>query len=287
MRYQYKGAQHLDPFGEALPPGPERAKQQRKAVSEARNKLFGIRAEIRLARVNKREWLHPKDQAELEAEQAAKQAAGAQAERNALLYETVVEDFLRDEAFDDADKGQAVAASLRNRCSKAFAGKSWADLTQQDRERYTLDRLNAKGWFGGCKKVGPRGPAGELADLRRVGNYLMRCGKVQTNPFAVPLTERNTRSRKKARRSALHYTPARKPVLPSDDAVRLAFELCETGYTDKDGTVDPAPELGALIGLCGYEGGARPQSEACLVRGEDIRFRPAAVDGKDALGSVT
>ena len=114
---------------------------------------------------------------------------------------------------------------------------------------------------------------------------------MELNPFAVPVEERNTRSRKKARRSALTYTPVRKPVIPSDDAVRLLIELATSGWTANDGKViAPDPGFAALIGLCAYTG-PRPESEPCKVRRCDIELpepgRVRSMSGSPVLGSVT
>ena len=186
MHYQHGKKQHRDKV-EVVAAGPSLKRRQNEAVGRATDTLKTKRAEITLARLNGTVWTHPKDVARSVAEQETKQQASVQAERDALLYETVVADFLRDEAFDDANPKET-ASCLERRCARAFAGKSWADLTQQDRERYTLDRLKGRlksgGWFTDCNPVGPRSPANELATLRRVGNYLMRCGKMQNNPFA-------------------------------------------------------------------------------------------------------
>lgn len=294
MRYQYgktakgKPRQYRDPVG-IVPAGPNLKKRQGQAVSDARNTLKARRAEIDLARLSGKTWVHPNDVAKREAEQAAQRQEQEKKQRDALLYETVVEDFLRDEAFDDA-KPQETRRCLINRCSKAFAGKSWANLTQQDRKQYTLDRINSTGWFEGCNKVGPRTPQSELAYLRRVGNYLRRRGLMDTNPFAAAIEDRNQRSKKKARRSALTYVPERKPVLPCDDAVRLAFRLLETGWTKGDSkAVQPDPQFAALLGLSAYTG-SRPESEPCKLRRADIELPSGNVrsmDGRPVLGTVT
>ena len=262
IRYQYDGRQHLDQVG-VVEAGPNIAKRQGKAVSEARNKLDGVRAEIRLARLSGKQWLHPKEIEEVEQEDAEHERG----EREGLRLVATVPRYL-DERADLYARPKEHRRHFERLLQ--FFGDRYADkITRLDVREYHRCRREADGRFANRKPVGPRNPDQEVSALSAYFEWLTEAGNNLDNPC------RGYKS--KIRVKGQVYRPSHKAVIPTDEEREAIFN------------VDPPPpphfkersreqwaerwlRNRAVWKLAYYLGGPRPESDLCRLRWRDVVY---------------
>jgi len=262
IRYQHRGSQHLDQVG-IVQAGPNIAKRQGKAVGEARSKLEGKRAEIKLARLNNKRWLHPKDVAEAEQE-AADQERG---EREELRLVVTVPRYL-DERADLYARPKEHRRHFE-RLLEFFSDRYADEITRLDVREYHRCRREADGVFSRRGSVGPRNPDQEISALSAYFEWLTEAGHNLDNPC------RGYKSKIRVKGQA--YRPSHKAVIPTDEERAAIFN------------VDPPPPLHfkergrkqwaecwqrnrAVWKLAYYLGGPRPESDLCRLRWRDVVF---------------
>jgi len=262
IRYQHGGKQHLDPVG-IVEAGPSIGKRQGKAVSEARSKLDGVRAEIKLARLNKQVWLHPKD-AEHAEEELAERVKGV---REELRLVVTVPRYLDQRADLYARPKEH---RLHFEPLLLFFGDRYADeITRLDVREYHRCRREADGVFSNRKQIGPRNPDQEVSALSAYYEWLTEAGHNLENPC------RGYKSRIRVKGQA--YRPSHQPIIPTDDEREAIFNVSPTPpvHLRKKGLSNWAERWvrnRAVWRLAYYLGGPRPESDLCRLRWRDVVF---------------